>query len=75
MAIAGAQRKQVLKVVVLSLLIDLVYTPPEPITFTRTDNAFRSPLHLFCPYSLRFYRFIVRKIHPRILSSTVSSTI
>lgn len=80
MAIAGAQRKQVLKVLILSLLLDLVRSTLEAnfskptITFTQTDNIFRSPLHSFCHSSLRCYRFIAHKIRPRIPSSTASST-
>lgn len=77
MAVAGAQRKGVLKVLMLSLLLDLVRSRyPSKVNnhIYSINNAFRSPLHSFCPSSLRCYRFITRKIHPPIPSSTASST-
>ena len=77
MAIAGAQRKEVLKVLMLSLLLDLVRSRyPSKVSnhIYSINNASRSPLHSFCPSSLRCYRFITRKINPRIPSSTASST-
>lgn len=70
MAIAGAQRKQVLKVLMISLLLDLVRVPclliviPLPILTHET----RFPLHSFYHSFRRYCPSIVLRTHRQIPS-------